>query len=184
MLNLFTDGLKVFLSPGSFQNVKPVRVSILTMIVYVALVTIISLLVYNLLFRPIPERRMFIILLIAELWTIGVIKVIALLLRLRSKTELPSDDNVAQVVLTTATAPGLTWPLITGIVTLLWDALDVFALLIPVLFTIHVIRLMNMGFRGPAKLDKDLALLGTLFYVALNLTIGVIINSVTYLMYS
>lgn len=203
MLNLFTDGLKTFLSPSSFSNVKPVRVSILTMIVYVALVTIISLLVYNLLFRPIPEERMFIILLIAELWTIAVIKVVALMLRLRflshyraprcsveyslmakAQWNLYNGDNVAQVLLMAATVPALAWPFLVGITTLLWDALDIAAVIIPILFTIYTLYVQNIGFRDFVKLDKDLALLGTLFYVALNLAIGVIINGISFIMYN
>ncbi|MBS3068601.1 hypothetical protein J4450_07890 [Candidatus Micrarchaeota archaeon] len=178
IITIFTDALKVFLSPKSFSNVKPERVSILTMIVYIALVTILSMLIYNILFRPIPEKRMLIILIIAELWTIGVIKVIAAILRLRSKSQIPSDDNVAQLMLTTATIPGITWPFITGIVTLLWDALEFGGLLVPLLFTIYVISLLNTGFKEFVKLDKDLALMGTLFYVLLNLAIGVIINGI------
>ncbi len=180
IVKLFVDGLKAFVNPSSYSNVKPEPVSIFTVIVYSLIFAVIFILEYNFLLPDIPFIRSIIILVVTPVWLILAIKWVHFITKKESK--LATDDKIGYVVLSGLTVPAFTAPFIVGLTVLLFDFLDFFAILLPLAYTAYSLFVIHNGFK--LAIDSKTATMATLSFIAFNMILGLLISSSISLYYS
>ena len=173
IITLFTDGLRVFLTPGGFSNVKPMRITLLTAIIYAFLLTIVSMLEYKIIFIKMNMRIIAIIFVVVAVLVAISIKFIKY--STRKQSEKVNDDNIAQVILTTLTVPALAVQFLVWGTINAFEIMDNLALIFPLLFTLYTLYVMHAGFK--VLVDIKIATLATLLFVAINSLVGLIINT-------